>query len=243
MARNVQKHPPRDGPTRRQRIEEQRAQARREDRRRTALIVGTASVLAIVLVVGVVFAIQYQNGHDPKTKPIASFGVSAAAAQCSPEVSKASTQSQIHVGPGTNSPNTTFVKYETVPPMFGPHFAVPAPFGTTFYTVRDAPKIETLVHNLEHGYTLVWYDSTITGDQLDELKGLSTRIPAAGTPKFIVSAWDPAHGTFPSGKHVAFSHWGQNTGYMQLCGKVSGEAIQTFVEQHPYTDSPEPNGA
>jgi hypothetical protein len=243
MARNPQKHPPRDGKTRRQRIEEMRAEQRRADRKRTALIVGTAGVLAVALVVGVVFAIQYQNAHDPKTKPIASFGVPAADAGCSPEVTKASTASQVHVGPGTNTPNETFVKYETVPPMFGPHFVTPAPFGTTFYTTRDRPKVETLVHNLEHGYTVVWYDSTITGDQLDQLKGLSERIPAAGTPKFIVSAWDTAHGTFPAGKHVAFSHWGQKSGYMQLCAKVSGEAVQTFVDRHPYVDSPEPNGA
>jgi hypothetical protein len=243
MARNLQKHPPADGKTRRQRIEEQRAREKQADRRRTAIIVGTASLVALALVAGVVVALRIQTANNPANKAASSYGVAASAAGCSPEVTKPATGNQVHVGPGTNTPNETFVNYSSVPPMFGPHFPVPAPFGRTFYTEHDRPQVETLVHNLEHGYTLVWYDSTITGQQLSDLRDLSVSIPAHGTPKFIVTAWDTKHGQFPPGKHVAFSHWGATTGYMQLCSKVSGEAIQTFVEQHPYTDSPEPNGA
>ena len=39
------------------------------------------------------------------------------------------------------------------------------------------------------------------------------------------------------------SHWGAKSGYRQLCGKVSGPAIQAFVDAHPASDSPEPNAA
>jgi hypothetical protein len=243
MARNTAKHPPVDGRTRRQRIEEQRALERKAERRRNILIVGTASVVAIALVLGVVFTIRVTENNKPENKAAADFGVAASAASCDPEVSKAATGNQVHVGPGTDTPNETSVKYDTVPPMFGPHFVVPDESGRKFFTDRDSPKVETLVHNLEHGYTVVWYDKTVTGDQLQALQDLSTNLSTNDTPKFIAAYWDGSHGEFPAGKHIAMSHWGATNGFSQLCGQVSGEAIQNFVEKHPYTDSPEPNGA
>ena len=33
-----------------------------------------------------------------------------------------------------------------------------------FYTSDDRPAVATLVHNLEHGFTLLWYDETIADD-------------------------------------------------------------------------------
>ena len=44
----------------------------------------------------------------------------------------------------------------------------PAPFNRKFYTDKDRPELEALVHNLEHGYTILWYDDTIADDP-DEL--------------------------------------------------------------------------
>lgn len=101
------------------------------------------------------------------------------------------------------------------------------------------------MHNLEHGYTIVWYDESTPKDQVDELKKLAplTRDDKYAGPKFIVSAWDQTRGAFPSGKHIAMSHWGAKEGHRQLCGSVSGAAIATFVQDYPYTDSPEPNAA
>ena len=136
------------------------------------------------------------------------------------------------------------VAYATVPPTFGEHYPNPAPFGRIFYSERDRPAMEVLVHNLEHGYTVVWYDSTVTGAQLTALESLSQRLTLdAGKEKLIVSAWDPSYGTFPAGKHIAFGHWTAKQGVRQLCGQVSGEALQTFMNNHPSTDAPEPNGA
>jgi hypothetical protein len=37
------------------------------------------------------------------------------------------------------------------------------------------------------------------------------------------------------------SHWGAQDSAIQLCGKVSGEAVQEFMTQFPSTDAPEPN--
>jgi hypothetical protein len=64
--------------------------------------------------------------------------------------------------------------------------------------------------------------------------------PPGPTGKFIVSAWDDAYGDFPSGMHVALSHWGAEQGHRQMCGKVSGAVVADFIEDFPASDAPEP---
>jgi hypothetical protein len=59
----------------------------------------------------------------------------------------------------------------------------------------------------------------------------------------VISAWDDAYGDFPAGKHLGMSHWGAADSFTQVCGKVSGAAVQKFIEDHPASDSPEPNAA
>ena len=106
--------------------------------------------------------------------------------------------------------------------------------------------MEDLVHNLEHGYTIVWYDKTITGAALQDLKDLSDSARGkneTANGKFIVSAWDDSYGKLPSGKHIALSHWGAKAGHRQLCGDVSGAAVQSFIKKFPFSDSPEPGAA
>ena len=50
----------------------------------------------------------------------------------------------------------------TAPPAFGSHWNEPgqalAPISRKLYTAKDRPELEALVHNLEHGYTMLWYD-------------------------------------------------------------------------------------
>jgi hypothetical protein len=99
------------------------------------------------------------------------------------------------------------------------------------------------VHNLEHGYTIAWYDPKIDSTQLATLKDLAGLL--RGKPqytKFIAAPWDVSRGAFPAGRPIALSHWGgQNKGYRQFCGLASGAAIVTFMNNHPATDTPEPN--
>ena len=139
----------------------------------------------------------------------------------------------------------TVEKYESVPPSYGPHWGTPVFPARTFYSDRDRPQMEQLVHNLEHGYTILWYDATIKGKQLDTLEDLaqsaSNSDMAGPGNKFIVSAWDDSYGKFPSGKHLGMSHWGAQASAIQLCGKVSGDAVQKFMTQFPASDAPEPN--
>lgn len=47
-----------------------------------------------------------------------------------------------------------YLNYSTDPPNSGPHRG--SPIGAGFYT--DPPDDENLVHNLEHGYVVIWYN-------------------------------------------------------------------------------------
>jgi hypothetical protein len=170
--------------------------------------------------------------------------VSTAAAGCSAVQTTKGTNTdalRTHVKDGTVE------KYRTVPPSFGPHWSQPAYPAREFYTTRDRPQMEQLVHNLEHGYTIIWYDSTVKGSALTALKNISTSARSdsatGGTGKFIVSAWDNAYGTMPAGKHIGISHWGAASSHIQLCGKPSGAAVKKFIDRFPATDAPEPTAA
>jgi hypothetical protein len=227
---------------RKAKLEEVRKAQKALERRRTLLVGGAAGVVVLALIVAVGVVIRKQVQDSDMTR----VGVTAAAASCDPVTNDPSTGVSDHIGPGTDFPNETTVKYATIPPSSGKHLAVPIVPARDFYTAKDRPAVETLVHNLEHGYTIVWYDASTPKAQVDELKKLSPLArddKSTGPAKFIVAAWDESRGAFPTGKHIAFSHWGAKNGHRQLCGQVSGEAIKTFIGKYPYSDSPEPNAA
>lgn len=226
---------------RKARVEEMRKAQQAAERRRNLLIGGIVAAVVIALVVTVTVVIRdFQKGQDP-----ASIGVAASAAGCDAPTTDKTSGSSVHVGPGTEKADVQTITYDTVPPSSGEHFVVPDSSGRKFFTASDRPKTENLVHNLEHGYTVLWYTSATPPAQVEELKKLADLAAkdenTAG--KFIVSAWDDAYGTFPAGKTVGLSHWGAKTGHRQLCGQVSGEAVKEFVKKFPFSDAPEPNGA
>lgn len=226
--------------TRRERVEQLRREQKAQERRRTIIIiVACAAVAAVIIGVG---AFPIVNGwiNDPSRKPMTDFGVAASAASCQEAPKDPAT------GVSDHKPDGEKVKYTTAPPSAGPHWAVPAAFERKFYEKADRPQLETLVHNLEHGYTIVWYDDTIAKDkdQLNALKDIAKRFETStpsGDKKFIAAAWDDADGKFPEGKHVAFSRWATQAGHREYCASVSGEAIEAFMKKYPWTDSPEPN--
>jgi hypothetical protein len=230
---------------RRAKIEEMRRAEAAKQRRRSMGFVVIAVIVGLGLVLAVAIPSYLDNKNKPENKSLSSFGVPAAAASCSavkttPDTHDDKADSE-HVADGT------IEKYATVPPSYGPHWAQPIYPSREFYSARDRPQMEQLVHNLEHGYTVVWYDSTVKGKQLATLKDLAasarhSEMAGPGT-KFIVSSWDDSYGTFPAGKHIGMSHWGAKDSHVQLCGKVSGAAVQSFMKKFPSTDAPEPNVA
>lgn len=224
---------------RRARVEAMRREQQAKERRKSAMIVIVAVVVGLGLVAAAAIPAFLNSRNDPAKKALSSFGVSTAAASCSAPTTDKPSGGQDHKAQGT------VIKYDQVPPSSGSHWAVPVLSSRPFYTSKDAPAIEQLVHNLEHGYTVLWYDSTVKGKQVTALKDIAASArtqKAVGASKFIVSAWNPAYGTFPAGKHIGMSHWGAKTAHRQLCGKVSGAAVSAFVNKYPYTDAPEPAG-
>jgi Protein of unknown function (DUF3105) len=196
---------------------------------------------------------QRRRSHQPDAA-IGAIGVPASAASCDPVTTDKAGGNGNHVGPGTSTPATMRVKYPTVPPSNGPHFASQA-LGHDFYAAADRPPIETLVHNLEHGYTILWYDQQ-AGDtkraELQQLADVASKTDWA-SGKFIVSAWDPSYGELPAGKKFALSHWSatldangtsvaSQAGHRQLCGNLSGQVVKAFIQRFPHTSAPEPQG-
>ena len=164
---------------------------------------------------------------------------------------KPATGNQEHVEVGTDIP---YAKY---PPDSGQHYPEPAPFLKHFYAEADRPAVGTLVHNLEHGYTVVWYRASAPKDQIDALEQISKTFSSDDydpTKKFIAAPWtdsDPAG--FPDGKNVVLTRWtadpanpsnpATQKGVRQACAAVSGQAIKDFMAKYPMENSPEPNGA
>lgn len=145
------------------------------------------------------------------------------------------------------------VDYADSPPAYGSHWSSPAEFDRTYYDDVDRPELERLVQQLEQGYTIVWYDATVAADeaQLQAIENLAA-VFAADANRVIAAPWTSNDGDpFPHDTHVALTHWaiegddarqGQGMGVWQYCDRPSGEVLADFVEQYPYTNSPEPDG-
>ena len=239
-------------------IDEIRKKQKGADRRRGFAIVGVCSVIALLIVLAAAYRpvknwwdLRKFNGLD-----LASIG--APASVCDKITTKKADGNQQHVPTGTQ------VTYSTAPPAFGSHWneqgVAPAPFNRKFYTEKDRPELEALVHNLEHGYTILWYDQSIAddGDQLNVIDGIANKFRADSNNlrfKFIAAPWtaqdEKESGKFPDGMHIAISHWSaggsgetdvaKQVGVFQYCGQPSGAALKAFMLKYPYTDSPEPD--
>ncbi len=240
---------PATGGNRRDRLASFEAARKKEQRRRTIGLLALCIVLAVGLLSYPVYLMA--KDYQARNATIAELGVGVAAAGCDPVAENAATGNQDHVADGTP------IEYAQHPPDSGSHYASPAPFTKHFYTTADRPEIGTLVHNLEHGYTIVWYRDTAPEAEIDALEGVAKTFGGDDvdlTNKFIAAPWSEADGTgFPEGKNVVLAHWyadpnaptdtAKQKGIRQSCTAVSGQAIKDFMAKYPYQDSPEPFGA
>jgi hypothetical protein len=231
--------------TRRAVVEQLRRDQQRAEKRRTYVVIAACVVVALVIV-GLA-AIPLIRQQRTTAGALDEIGVSEKAAGCQPVVKKPATGNQEH------KPEGTAITYDDAPPAFGPHWPQPAAFQRKFYTADDRPAVETLVHNLEHGYNLLWYDDTVAenSDQLAQVRAIAAKFEGKKlTDKFIALPWTSEDGkAFPDGTHVALTHWSaggdpsdpsKQQGIWEYCGKPSGAVVSTFVEDYPYSDSPEP---
>ena len=225
-----------------------RGQQKSAERRRGLMIVGVCAVVALLIVAYPIYGIWQDKQELSQFQDLDLAEIGAPASVCQDVETKAATGNQDHVQPGTDIP------YEDAPPAYGTHYDVWADIERKFYSEGDRPDVGELVHNLEHGYTIVWYDDTIAGDDkaVDQLQGLASKFTDddnfRNKVKFV--PWtEEDGGAFPDGQHVAFTHWsvggdgdpsGEQTGVWQYCSEPSGAALEEFMTKYPYTDSPEP---
>jgi len=227
-------------------IDKMRAEQRGAERRRGFAIVGVCVAVA-VLIVGAAAYQPIKNWWDLRQfKSIDLASIGAPASSCQKVITKKADGNQQHVDPGT--PMT----YPDSPPAFGKHWSVWDSIDRKLYTAADRPELGELVHNEEHGYTLMWYDQTVAknADQMKEVEAIASKFQSDTNlrNKFKAVPWLSSDGKpFPNGQHVAFTHWtsgastgGEQQGVWQYCSQPSGAALKDFMLKYPYTDSPEP---
>ena len=227
-------------------------QQKSEERRRGFMIVGVCTVIALLIVGAAAYGPVKNWWESREFDDLELSAIGEPASSCQDIETKPASGNAEHVDTSEQ------VTYDEAPPAFGPHWnelgVAPAAFDRKFYS-DDRPELEALVHNLEHGYTILWYDQTIAddADALRQVQALADKFEGSDNfrSKFIAAPWTSEDGdAFPDDAHVAFSHWsigadgdpsGEQTGVWQYCSGVSGEALDTFMQEYPYTDSPEPN--
>ncbi len=173
---------------RRAKVEAMRREQQARERRKSLLFIVVAVVVGIGLVAAAAVPAYLDSRNDPAKKALDTFGVATSAADCDDVTTEDSTGASDHVEEGTK------LEYDQVTPSTGQNWGSPAFPARTFYTADDRPATEQLVHNLEHGYTILWYDDTLDEAQVDAIRDLAESASAtdmAGPAnKFIASAWD-----------------------------------------------------
>ncbi len=239
---------------RRERAARMQAEQKAGERRRLLVVVGAC--VAVIAIIGAAVTWAVRSEQNKKAEAISAISGDVAAASCDAVTDDPASGSSDHVGPGTSTPDVTRIDYATVPPSSGQHFVSPALEQRRVYTVADAPPVENLVHNLEHGYTILWYDPSVEKADAASFDALATRVNAMkeSAGKFLVTPWDVSRGAFPDGKKYALSHWsadvdaqtgkvGNQMGHRQLCGGLNTSVVEDFVKAHPWSSTPEPGAA
>jgi len=236
-------------------IDEIRKKQKGAEKRRGYAIVGVCATIAVLIVAAAAYR-PIMNWWDlRKYEDLKLSAIGSAASKCGEVTTKPAEGSSDHV------PQPQQVTYTTAPPAFGQHWneagVAPAPFNEKFYTEKDRPELEALVHNLEHGYTILWYDQDAADDSetMNKVEAIADKFRADSDNlrfKFIAAPWtsedEKESGKFPDGQHIAFSHWSmgegdgaEQVGVFQYCSEPSGAALEKFMLDYPYTDSPEPD--
>jgi hypothetical protein len=230
-------------------LESMRTQQKSADRRRNFMIVGVCCAIALAILGAAAYGPLKSKYDLAKYNDTALAELGAKASVCQKVTTKEANGTQDHVSDGTP------VTYPDAPPAFGQHYDVWEGMERKLYTKEDRPPLGRLVHNQEHGFTILWYDETIakSAADMEVLRAVASKFKGTGNfrLKFKAAPWLASDGAaFPKGEHVAFSHWSNGgvgtkatnkpVGVFQYCSQISGSALEKFMLDYPYTDSPEP---
>jgi len=237
-------------------VDQMRGAQRGSERGRGLAIVGVSIAVALAIVGSALWfgsAVPYVSREWYDNREFAALAVDeigAPASACGEITKKPAEGNNDHVEPGTE------VEYPHSPPAFGTHWSDWEEMDRKLYTAEDRPGLGKLVHNLEHGYTLLWYDETAAADpaMMDDIEAIASKYRGTDNMRLKLKAvpWLESDGkAFPEGQHVALTHWsaggvgesatGVQVGVWQYCSAPSGAALKQFMADYPYLDSPEPN--
>ena len=173
----------------------------------------------------------------------------ATSADCGPVLREPTDGAGAHVNDAT---------YDTGPPSYGDHAARWEVRAENFYHLEDRPEVSVLVHNLEHGYNILWYDQTVLDDddalsRLQEIANQYATLDRSPDPAnaFIAVPWTATDGAaFPNGMSYALTHWyadpadlgrsrADEEGLTRYCSDISAEIVQDWMADYPLRAAPE----
>lgn len=195
----------------RQRRQERVAQAQRSRRNQNLLLIGVAG--ALVVVVGLVIFLNVRG-----QAPVAGEEVFP-------------TQGNTHIDYGTQAP----ISYNSVPPSSGPHYG-----NLAAWNIYDEPiRYEQLIHNLEDGGVIVYYQCEDGCPELVEqltetvepfLRVGRHVVMAPNDPSWTVNGSQPLHEDM--GARIALVAW-QRT--LKL-DEYDHDTIRAFIERYEGID-------
>lgn len=222
-----------------------------DPRSRRRLVLALALGLVIVVTTGWLW---YDGHEDPQTPEAVEVGNAAdrpGEPACGPVQREPVDGTGDHVDEGA-------ITYTSAPPSFGDHRSRWAVGALSFYDIEDRPDVAVLVHNLEHGYNILWYDQAVIDDPdaLDHVQAIASdyaRLSGAPDPAtaFIAAPWTDEDGApFPDGMHFALTHWyadptdrtasrADEVGLTRYCSTISAELVREWMNAYPLSDAPE----
>ena len=125
-----------------------------------------------------------------------------------------------HLGPNELEASPPDTIYEDRPATSGTHFG-----NWTMTGVYDVVDERVLVHNMEHGYVVAYYDEDAPEDQVTALKEYAQQRIDDNLPKIVVAGWD---GALPGEANFAYTAWNVR----QMCGEYDEAVFKVFAEKH-----------
>jgi hypothetical protein len=211
------------------RLEREALERKAERRKRMRLVGGALVVLGIVAAVALVVLLQPESSDLPDEAELLSQADAAAErAECTPIENVGPYQPEsndgAHIGTETGPVEMPPLDtYPSTPPASGPHAQVTQ--GSGLYD--SPPPLDQVIHSLEHGAVVIWYDPALDGPELQRIKDFY-----ADQDHVLVAPYDysdqGAAGQLPPGVGMSIVAWH----FQQECADPSLPVAAAFVDTH-----------
>jgi hypothetical protein len=203
---------------RRRLAEERKKDALKKAHRRRNLV---TTAIALVVAGGVVALVI--NDRNRAARELEDFGVSEAAANCG-DIEEQEVQGNEHIEVGA-----AHEPYTTNPPTSGPHYNASGvgPVLTGFYEDPAEAPPEGVVHNLEHGQIVIYYNPDAPAEVIDDIE-LAVRSESNAT---VATPFTGLEGD----ANLVLTAWS----VAQSCEQVSMEVVNEFRRAYQGITGPE----